>query len=630
MFSQGARRGGQAAGGGRGKMGEGKLDADQEAKFQECVDLLLAGGYFRARIVDLNRFDKIVGGMAWCIMNSYVDLDIDLFFQEEASIGQRIRISEQVVAALLRMRCPHRLEPSQIQGGMNTADYSHIFPVIQWLVKQVIETRRETGDVVRQYSIGQFAKNFELPSDVELAERTPKASAFIEASAERYGPERKLKRPGRRVPYLNNSTEEENVSAALMEYGEIAGGGGAQGTGTDGEDGDSATSKLRSKLEGPKAREERLRREKEEEEKREALRATMQAAAAAGHAIDADLIEGLLGDLSSIEAQFGTSADALAAMDPEAAAKIFATRQHDQKVARLQKDIENTEERNAELAEKLAEIESSLRAAQVAAEEQEKYTARLHAEIAKLDAMVTDDNRATLMKLQSLVALNESLKQQASDFKENCKRQLRSFQGKISDLREKAESDAATRERQEVLATAEQDTEKLAKLRSLAALKARQIALVQRKVDEIPSRAELAQYQKQFVELYEQVAAKLIETRQYYESYNALQKQKEFLSKEVSIMQSCHDNYTAASSSRDNRARFLQSLDDIIGSVNANLKQQRQRYQQQKETKAKETAELSQLVASERAYYKASRELREESAKSVELQQQADALSSSS
>jgi len=51
----------------------------------------------------------------------------------------------------------------------------------------------------------------------------------------------------------------------------------------------------------------------------------------------------------------------------------------------------------------------------------------------------------------------------------------------------------------------QQDLDKMSKLRQLAAKKNRDIAYVERKIDEVPSRAELTQYQRQFVELFEQV-----------------------------------------------------------------------------------------------------------------------------
>ena len=68
-------------------------------------------------------------------------------------------LTEKIVAVLPRMKCPHRLEPHQIQG----LDFISIYPVIQWLVKLAIETREETGDYVRAFSVSQFAKNHMTP-----------------------------------------------------------------------------------------------------------------------------------------------------------------------------------------------------------------------------------------------------------------------------------------------------------------------------------------------------------------------------------------------------------------------------------------------------------------------------------
>ena len=65
-------------------------DPERLLKLKECCDLLLAGGYFRARIPTLSPFDKVVGGLAWSITASGVDVDVDVIFQENASIGQKM------------------------------------------------------------------------------------------------------------------------------------------------------------------------------------------------------------------------------------------------------------------------------------------------------------------------------------------------------------------------------------------------------------------------------------------------------------------------------------------------------------------------------------------------------------
>lgn len=86
-------------------------DEEQNVKLKESIDLLLAAGYFRARIKGLSPFDKvlmilykvpqskllnsdllmqIVGGMTWCLQLANFDVDVDLLFQENSTIGQKM------------------------------------------------------------------------------------------------------------------------------------------------------------------------------------------------------------------------------------------------------------------------------------------------------------------------------------------------------------------------------------------------------------------------------------------------------------------------------------------------------------------------------------------------------------
>lgn len=78
------------------------------------------------------------------------------------------KLGENIIRALKRMNCPYRLESHQIQGGANTSDFVNIFPIIQWLVKKVIEVREETGDLMRLYSESQFNKEYKLPEDAKF------------------------------------------------------------------------------------------------------------------------------------------------------------------------------------------------------------------------------------------------------------------------------------------------------------------------------------------------------------------------------------------------------------------------------------------------------------------------------
>jgi hypothetical protein len=52
--------------------------------------MLLAAGYFRARIPILTSFDKILGGLSWCITASNVDVNVELAYGDSLTTGQKV------------------------------------------------------------------------------------------------------------------------------------------------------------------------------------------------------------------------------------------------------------------------------------------------------------------------------------------------------------------------------------------------------------------------------------------------------------------------------------------------------------------------------------------------------------
>lgn len=52
-------------------------------------------------------------------------------------IGQKIKVGEKICEALKNMKCPYNILPFQLQG----LDLNSIYPLIQWLIKFVYETR---------------------------------------------------------------------------------------------------------------------------------------------------------------------------------------------------------------------------------------------------------------------------------------------------------------------------------------------------------------------------------------------------------------------------------------------------------------------------------------------------------
>lgn len=78
--------------------------------------------------------------------------------------GQKIKLGENVTAALRKMSCPSLLQPHQIRG----LDFAALFPVFQWLVKHVLATREERGAQIRKYSELKFSASHGEPDAFAL------------------------------------------------------------------------------------------------------------------------------------------------------------------------------------------------------------------------------------------------------------------------------------------------------------------------------------------------------------------------------------------------------------------------------------------------------------------------------
>ena len=55
--------------------------------YRNSCELLLSAGYFRVRVRSLSPFDKVVGGLCWCISASGQRVDVDLLYRENMTIG---------------------------------------------------------------------------------------------------------------------------------------------------------------------------------------------------------------------------------------------------------------------------------------------------------------------------------------------------------------------------------------------------------------------------------------------------------------------------------------------------------------------------------------------------------------
>ncbi|XP_042541077.1 coiled-coil domain-containing protein 93 isoform X1 [Dipodomys spectabilis] len=610
---------------------ETREDEEQNVKLTEILELLVAAGYFRARIKGLSPFDKVVGGMTWCITTCSFDVDVDLLFQENSTIGQKIALSEKIVSVLPKMKCPHQLEPHQIQG----MDFIHIFPVVQWLVKRAIETKEEMGDYIRSYSIAQFQKTYSLPEvsiDDDFKRRKDKAIKTVVDLSDVYKPRRKYKRQQGAEELLD---EESRIHATLLEYGRRYG-LSRQSETEKTEDKKTTLAAGLSATEKTEAHEEDELRAAEEQ-RIQSLMTKMTAMANEESRLTASSVGQIVGlcsaEIKQIVSEYADKQSELSA--EESPEKLGSSQLHHRKVISLNKQILQKTKHLEELQANHTNLQSKYNETKKTLAELKSHNEKLDKEQEALEKIEAKADPSILQNLRALVAMNENLKSQEQEFKAHCREEMARLQQEIENL--KAEREPGDDEK--TLSNGEphgaptstltynedldrrynMEKEKLYKIRLLQARRNREIAILHRKIDEVPSRAELIQYQKRFIELYRQISAVHKETKQFFTLYNTLDDKKVYLEKEISLLNSIHENFSQAMASPAARDQFLRQMEQIVEGIKQSRMKMEKKKQENKMRRDQLNDQYLELLEKQRLYFKTVKEFKEEGRKNEVL-----------
>ncbi|XP_026127281.1 coiled-coil domain-containing protein 93 isoform X2 [Carassius auratus] len=594
---------------------ETREDEEQSVKLAEILELLLAAGYFRARIKGLSPFDKVVGGLTWCITTCNFDIDVDLLFQENSTIGQKIALTEKIVSVLPKMKCPHRLEPHQIQG----LDFIHIFPVVQWLVKKAIETREEMGDYVRSYSISQFQKSHAFPEDEEFELRKERAISTVVNVCEVYAPQRRYKRQVDAGELLD---EESRVHSTLLEFGRRYGFSKQSKAATAVEQKQVLAQGAPGVPPGMTQVSEEEDLQAAEELRIKALMTGMAAMATEEGKLSASTVGQIVGlqseEIKQIATEYAEKAERSVEDRPE---RFGPAQQHRRQLASLNKQITQKTKDLEELQSKQQEARAACEEAKVKLAEATAQTEKLESELNSLEDVESQADSGLLEKLRALVAMNENLKHQEQTFRSHCREEMTRLQQNIEELKLEYGEEGEEKKEMNVLIDQQYtaDREKLQKIRLLMARRNREIAILQRKIDEVPSRAELTQYQKRFIELYSQVSATHKETKQFFTLYNTLDDKKVYLEKEVNLLNSIHDHFQQAMASSGSKEQFLRQMEQIVEGIKQSRIKMEKKRQENKMRRDQLNDEYLELLDKQRLYFKTVKDFKEECRKNEML-----------
>ncbi|CAF1447354.1 unnamed protein product [Adineta steineri] len=592
-------------------------DPEQKAKCDETMELLLAAGYFRVRIKGLSDFDKVVGGLAWSIQACNFAVDIDVLYQENTILGQKIALTERIVLVLSRMKCPHSIEPFQIQGG----DFIHIFPVIQWLVKRVFERRAEIGDFNRAYTLNQYNKRFGgdfihiFPVIQWLVKRVFERRAEIGDFNRAYTLNQYNKRFGELTDEIKSTSTKENVEDIRARH--------------QPKRRFRCLDKKKKRFNNADERRKRIHSTLVEFGQMHQLLDTSDGSEKPQQDVDA-LIKNMVNEKSKITTQIVNSLvnqqqDALRgiiedfeekekarleeALLSESGQQQLALRtfkvqlnKQNERINTLQMNIEQTQNKKEQKKNSALEIK--------------QQHDQLQEELEQIENQTKNVDPEALKRVQALVADYEAAKKEETELRAKYRKERDELEQENAKLeaRLQASPDADSAENERMKQIEEQYqlvSDRLQKQRLAMAKKVREISALSRRIDDIPSANELAQYRQAFFQLYNQSAVLYRQTKQNYTLYNTFTDMIDYMTKEIMLIESINEGYPQAILSANGKEHFLKQLEGIVESVKQNRTKTEKRQQGEKSKRDILNIQFQQLIEKARQYAKVLKDFQE-------------------
>jgi hypothetical protein len=575
----------------------------EEDPYTEVRNALVEAGYFRARISTLPPFDLLVGGLAWAI--TLINMEVDLSLDDQAILGQKIKLAEIICKVLGRMRCPHPLMAHQIQG----LDFPRVLPVLHWLLQKVVEVRAENEAATRKYSETVFDSTYVLPEDAERLSHKSEVEAYVVRVREQYKPRRKMKR----AQESSDNSEDARVRGVMMEYGANINELMVQKLEEEAEEADKR-GKGKAAQSTSANDEEWAKVEQADKLKLEGLQKLLaETRSGAEMAISSANVRAVVAmqqeSIRDVSSEFEDKAAELEQL--RTSSKGGHQEAHRRAVAALQRKVAAAEKLGDDAQEAHDTTAQRLAAAQAELQKKQKYNSKALSETEKLNAKEAGADQAVLAALKRLVTLNESLKAHEAEFKLSCRRQLdelNKLSGEMGEGTMSPEEEAKVQKINELHAA---ELKKWAKIRAAVAAKARELMMIQRKIDEVPTRQELLQFERRFTELYDQVQNKQEETRRHYQTYNTLKEAIEYSDREIEILESMHTQIAEQGVLKNTAYAdaFKTSMQRTLGGVLKMLEKKQLLFEQNKTNKEALDAKLLEQVEKQRKHFKAVKDL---------------------
>ncbi|CAL5359050.1 unnamed protein product [Camellia sinensis] len=151
------------------------------------------------------------------------------------------------------------------------------------------------------------------------------------------------------------------------------------------------------------------------------------------------------------------------------------------------------------------------------------------------------------------------------------------------------------------------------------AVKLREIVLLKRQLDDVPSQEELIQYEHRFSELYVHIQEKLRQTRELYATFNAMLEIKDLMLKETSLLNSISSQFQDAITSTAGRTKLVDSMEGISKGTQQKLEKVRLALEAERNVRDAVKQRYAAAIVEQRSCYSLLKAFQEECTKNERL-----------
>ena len=294
-----------------------------------------------------------------------------------------------------------------------------------------------------------------------------------------------------------------------------------------------------------------------------------------------------------------------------------------QNIANLQNKVKLLDQEIVKAEEALATHKNNQLSVSKEASELELIKVQLCESIEKLSSQLKSMKQNEVDAVSGKVNKVEQLKKDKAQITSEYRKEKDSIESEMKAIDEKYSSLAKGEGKKLLLtidANYDEEYNKLQQKKKELAEQSKSISILQRKIEQCPSKTELAQYMHRFCDLYNEVNWRNEESKKYLNLYNTLTDTLMMCNQNLKYLKESRDTYQSIKSKKD-KETFLKKLGQLVEYVFGNEKTMKNSIDKIQREKEQSDKMLEDMLTDERNYFRILNEFQKECSKNIEYKE---------